>query len=130
MKEEDNLSTPGITHERHAWRARFISRFNRLKSQLAKHWWVLLATAATGLAAETLIARCENPQFVSCGRMIVNLKLSIPEGSLYTEELNNFLGTQAALMQSGLVLNRAHSRVMSALGSQDSAPVALKVLIL
>ena len=35
--------------------------------------------------------------------MIVSIKLAIPEGSVYTEELSNFLGTQAALMQSGVV---------------------------
>ena len=130
MKQEDDLQPPSSTHERHAWRARFISRFNRHKNLLARHWWLLLATAAAGLAAQTALWRLEPPQFISSGRMIVNLKLSIPEGSLYTEELNNFLGTQAALMQSGAVINRAHSRVAAGGGFQDSLPVALKVLIL
>ena len=130
MKEEDDLQPPSSTHERHAWRARFVTRFNRHKNQLATHWWVLLATAAAGVAAQSALWRFERPQFVSCGRMIVNLKLSIPEGSLYTEELNNFLGTQAALMQSGAVVNRAHSRVAAGTGYQESLPVGLKVLIL
>ena len=46
--------------------------------------------------------------------MIVSIKLNIAEGSVYTEELSNFLGTQAALMQSGVVINRAHARVSGA----------------
>ena len=46
------------------------------------------------------------PTFASVGRMIVSIKLNIAEGSVYTEELSNFLGTQAALMQSGVVINR------------------------
>jgi succinoglycan biosynthesis transport protein ExoP len=128
-EEPDNSQPTSLTHERHAWRARFLSRLGRHKNQLTRHWWVLVATVAAGLAAQAGIWRFEKPQFVSCGRMIVNLKLSIPEGSLYTEELNNFLGTQAALMQSGVVLNRAHSRAMGNTGYQDIEPVSLKVLI-
>jgi Mrp family chromosome partitioning ATPase len=62
--------------------------------------------------------------------MIVNLKLSIPEGSLYTEELNNFLGTQAALMQSGVVINRAEERVAERIPLTEPQKVALKALIL
>ena len=45
--------------------------------------------------------------------MIVSIKLAIPEGSVYTEELSNFLGTQAELMQSSEVMRRAHQRVMA-----------------
>ncbi len=62
--------------------------------------------------------------------MIVNLKLSIPEGSLYTEELNNFLGTQAALMQRGMVVQRAHARVAQLGPYSEIQPVALKAVIL
>jgi capsular exopolysaccharide synthesis family protein len=51
------------------------------------------------------------PVFISVGRMIVSAKLNIAEGSVYSEELGNFLGTQAALMQGDAVINRAHARV-------------------
>lgn len=130
MKEIEDLQQPGPTHERQAWRARFLTRFNRHRNQLIRHWWVPMAAVTAGLAVQAAAWRFQLPQFVSSGRMIVNLKLSIPEGSLYTEELNNFLGTQAALMQSGTVISRAHARVMGEKGYQEYQPVALKALIL
>ena len=123
----DERQAGSLTHERHAWRARFLTRFNRYKSQLTKGWWILLTSMGLGLAAEATLWRFKTPVYVSCGRMIVNLKLSIPEGSLYTEELNNFLGTQAALMQSGVVINRAREQVAQRLANLDSQPIALKV---
>ena len=48
--------------------------------------------------------------------MIVSIKLNIAEGSVYTEELSNFLGTQAALMQSGVVIDRAPNGRSSSYG--------------
>ena len=62
--------------------------------------------------------------------MIVSIKLAIQPASLYTEELSNFLGTQAALMQSGVVINRAHGRVVAQKPEVGMHPVALKVTVL
>ena len=62
--------------------------------------------------------------------MIVSIKLNIAEGSVYTEELSNFLGTQAALMQSGVVIERAHARVTAQKPELRMQPVALKVTVL
>ena len=62
--------------------------------------------------------------------MIVSIKLNIAEGAVYTEELSNFLGTQAALMQSGVVINRAHARVMAQKAEVGMHPVGLRVSVL
>jgi succinoglycan biosynthesis transport protein ExoP len=70
------------------------------------------------------------PLLASVGRMIVSIKLNIAEGSVYTEELSNFLGTQAALMQSGAVINRAHGRVTAQKPDLRMQPVELKVTVL
>jgi Mrp family chromosome partitioning ATPase len=128
--DRDQGSEPNASHERHAWQLRFLTRFNRFKNLLIRRWWILLAAVLLGLGIEAILWRLDTPVFVSCGRMIVNVKLSIPEGSLYTEELNNFLGTQAALMQSAVVINRAHDRVADRIGAVDSQRVALKAVIL
>jgi capsular exopolysaccharide synthesis family protein len=61
--------------------------------------------------------------------MIVSIKLNIAEGSVYTEEFSNFLGTQVALMQSGVVLNRAHARVTTQKPELRMQPVGLKVTV-
>ncbi len=118
------------THDRYAWRAHVISRLNRLKNLLTTKWWIPLLGVSVALGIEWQVWRNEKPLYTSAGRMIVSIKLSIPEGSVYTEELNNFLGTQAALMQSGLVINRAYAGVASLFPDAPTQPVALKVTVL
>jgi polysaccharide biosynthesis transport protein len=130
MKEhEDGVPTLNLSHERQAWRSRFLTRFGRYRSQLQRRWWVLLLGVAIGTGVEAVLWRFAPTVYVSCGRMIVNLKLSIPEGSLYTEELNNFLGTQTALMQSAAVVGRARDLVAARLIDPEDQPVSLKALI-
>jgi uncharacterized protein involved in exopolysaccharide biosynthesis len=107
-----------------------MSRLNRLKNVLTKKWWLLVIGVAIGLGIEWRMWRNEKPVYTSSGRMIVSIKLSIPEGSVYTEELNNFLGTQAALMQSGVVVNRSYAAVASSLPDVPMQPVSLKVSVL
>jgi len=119
-----------LTHDRYAWRAHVMSRLNRLKNLLTTKWWIPLTGVGLGLAISGQMWRNEKPRYTSTGRMIVSIKLSIPEGSVYTEELNNFLGTQAALMQSGVVLNRAYAAVASLLPNLPLQPVPLKVTVL
>jgi hypothetical protein len=62
--------------------------------------------------------------------MIVSPKLSLPEGSAYTEEMSNFLGTQSALMQSGVVINRAHARVIEQKPEFQMDQAKIKVSVL
>lgn len=61
--------------------------------------------------------------------MIVNVKLSLPTGNVYSEELNNFLGTQAALLQSDTVSNRALLRLQSEKPNLPPVPVKLHVSV-
>ncbi len=118
---------PSLAQERHAWRNRLLVRTQRVRALLLKRWWIIAATIAVGLGLQATLWRRDKVLYVSTGRMIVNLKLSIPEGSLYTEELNNFLGTQAALMQSAAVLDRAQDRTQAPV--LDAKPITLKVFI-
>src|ERR1035441_10497214 len=94
------------SHDRSTSRAHFHARVSRYKNLLVEKWWVLVLGAVIGGAIQGALVWYEPPSFVSVGRMIVSIKLNIAEGSVYTEELSNFLGTQAALMQSGVVINR------------------------
>jgi polysaccharide biosynthesis transport protein len=107
-----------------------MSRLNRLKNLLTTKWWLALVGIAIGLGSEGQMWRNEKPLFTSSGRMIVSIKLSIPEGSVYSEELNNFLGTQAALMQSGVVVNRAYAAVASLIPDVPMQAVSLRVSVL
>jgi uncharacterized protein involved in exopolysaccharide biosynthesis len=114
-------------HDRSTSKAHFEARTVRYANLFKEKWWVLVLGALVGSAIAGGIAWYAPPSFVSFGRMIVSIKLAIPEGSVYTEELSNFLGTQAELMRSGDVVRRAHLRVMAQKSDQVFRPVKLKV---
>jgi len=71
-----------------------------------------------GLILETMITWVQPASYVSTGRMIVSIKPATSTGAevpTYSEEMNNFLGTQAALMQSDLVRGKAYEKVLLAM---------------
>ena len=118
-------------HDRsYSTKAHFEARTVRYRNLLKEKWWLFALAMLLGLAVQGVIAWYNPPSFVSIGRMIVSIKLAIPEGSVYTEELSNFVGTQAALMQSSVVMHRAHLRVMAQKADQALRPVVLKVSVL
>jgi succinoglycan biosynthesis transport protein ExoP len=118
------------THDRTAAKAHLLSRLHRWRNLLGRQWWLLVLGVVLGIVGQGVVLFFSAPSFVSIGRMIVSIKLSIPEGSVYTEELSNFLGTQAALMQSPAVVSRAHARVLAQRPELVAHPVALKVSVL
>jgi succinoglycan biosynthesis transport protein ExoP len=126
MNEEE---APQYSHSRPATKAHFQAKLNRYRDLLLRKWWVLLCGMLIGLLVVGAISWFQAPSFISIGRMIVSIKLAIPEGSVYNEELSNFLGTQAALMQSGVVVNRAHGRVVARNPALTNQPVAIKVAV-
>src|ERR1035437_1231923 len=122
---------PTLTaHDRHAWGRKFFSRVQRYRNLLLRRWWVPVVCLALALGAEAIHIRLAPPEFVSIGQMFVNIRLNVPQGSLYTEELGNFLGTQAALMQGTEVLNRARERVASQNPGVTAKNVVLQVTLL
>jgi capsular exopolysaccharide synthesis family protein len=127
---DGNEQVEQVGTDRSTSRAHFHARLSRYRSLLRRKWWVLILFAILGLAIQGAISSSEPATFASVGRMIVSIKLNIAEGSVYTEELSNFLGTQAALMQSGAVINRAHARITAQNPKLRIQPVALKVTVL
>ena len=124
---EPTRTESSAAQERHAWRNRLLVRTHRVRALLWQRWWIVVGAIAVGLGVQGTLWTRDRVRYVSTGRMIVNLKLAIPEGSLYTEELNNFLGTQAALMQSAAVLDRAQDRTQAPV--LEVQPVTLRVFI-
>src|SRR5262249_10374647 len=108
-------------------RAHFLARVHRYKNLLRKKWWIPLLAVGVGAGVQSVISCFEAPTFTSYGRMIVSIKLAIPEGSVYTEESSNFVGTQTRLMQSGIGINRAHARVSALKPDMTPQPVNLRV---
>ena len=119
-----------VMHDRPAWTARYFARLQRYRNLLAQRWWVLILCAGLALGGEAVYLWSSPPDYASVGQMIVNVRLNIQQSSLYTEELGNFIGTQAALMQGADVLNRARDRVAGQIPGSTPQPVMLKVSVL
>ena len=114
-------------HDRSAAKSRFLAAVHRYKSLLISKWWILLLGPVIGLTIAFVSSRVGPVSYVSYGRMIVSMKLNIPESSVYAEEMSSFLGTQQALMQSSAVINRAYNRVAAQFPNLIAQPVTLKV---
>jgi capsular exopolysaccharide synthesis family protein len=126
----NNLQPGMVAEDRRVRTRNFIVKLHRYRSLLIKRWWVLLLASALGLGVGTLYFRVTPPLYISVGQMIVSIKLNTQQGALYTEELGNFLGTQAALMQGGEVQGRARDRVANQNQGLAPKPVTLTVNIL
>jgi capsular exopolysaccharide synthesis family protein len=126
MNEEQNLAAP----DRPRLTAQFFARIHRYRNLIFTHWWVLVVCAGLGVGIMALYIKLASPKFLSIGQMIVNIKLNIEQGAFYTEDLNNFLGTQAALMQGSQVLQRAHDRVASEHPNLPASEVSVEVNVL
>src|ERR1700691_115780 len=67
---------------------------------LRKYCWIPVAAAALSLASTAILNSFAPPTFVSQARMWETMKLRLPEGALFSEDAQNYLGTQTELLQS------------------------------
>jgi capsular exopolysaccharide synthesis family protein len=130
MADPTTTSSP----DRSGRSARFFNRLHRYKNVVRRLWWVLPLTIVLALGVQLYRLWQAPPAYVSVGRMIVSIKIQIPAGSVYTEELSNFLGTQVALMRSSTVQNRALVRLRAlkrelAPPDQPPPPVDLQITV-
>lgn len=108
---------------------RFFNYLYRYKNLFRQYWWVPPLTTLLALGVQFYLWRTVPQQYVSFGRMIVNVRLQTQTAAMYLEELGNFLGTQVALMQSGTVRSRAAERVRALKPTIHPVPVELKVSV-
>ena len=130
MNNEPALPAAIPASDRHVQTGKFLARVHRYRTLLIKRWWVLILCVALGLAAEAVYYRNSPTIYFSAGQMIVNIKLNMQQSSLYTEEIANFGGTQAALMQGSEVQQRARERVSNQNPTLTNKPVLLNVSII
>jgi polysaccharide biosynthesis transport protein len=83
----------------------------RLLSGLLKFWWLLVLTLALGLGVAVFFVLNEPPTFTSKASMWETVKIHLPEGGLFAEDVQNFLGTQTELLQSDTLRERALDRL-------------------
>jgi len=83
----------------------------RAKNVLRRHWWVVPAGFAIGVGYKAVERFLEEPYYGSSAEMIVSGRIALPENDVYTEEGDNYYGTQIELMTSPQVQTRALERV-------------------
>ena len=86
-------------------------RLHRWWLLLRKYWWmpVIIFVALPGSAL--VLSLLSGPTYESKACMWVTGKINVSESWSYTEELVNFLGTQAALLQSPAIQKRALAKL-------------------
>src|SRR5690242_20273579 len=87
--------------------SRLYVRLHRHQLLLRKYWWTLLLILLVTVLPAYLLTMATPRAYQSDARMWLTGKLDLSEGRLYTEELVNFLGTQADLLRSRAIQQRA-----------------------
>src|ERR1051325_5557559 len=103
--------------------SRLYVNLHRHQLLVRKYWWVLAVIAAAIILPAYIITLATPQSYQSDARMWLAGKLDLSEGHLYTEELVNFLGTQADLIRSRAVQDRALANVQKQLGERHIKPV-------
>src|SRR5690349_7628346 len=111
-----------------SWSAAFITRLHRYKSLLLRRWWIPVLTICLGLFVEAFLIYQRPPEYMSTGKMIVAGSMKIPQGAIYSEEMQNFWGTQVQLMQSTEVRHGAEALVRSSHPELQPVPVSVMVI--
>ena len=85
---------------------RIITRLHRYKALLLRRWWIPLLTTCLGIfVGAWMIFQAPNA-FLSTSKMMLAGKLNLSQNAVYSEDSNNFYGTQIQLMQSDEVRGR------------------------
>jgi len=95
--------------------SRLHGRLHRWWLLLRQYWWVIVLILVLVLGPVCFLSFNSPPAYESKARMWLTGKLDIYEGRLYTEELINFLGTQAELLRSPAIQDRALAKLRSEL---------------
>src|SRR5260370_6624452 len=115
-----NLST--------SWSAAFMTRLHSDKALLVRRWWIPVLTVCLGLFVEAFLIYQMPPSYLSASKMMVAGKMNLPAGAIYSEESQNFYGTQIQLMQSAEVKHVADALVRSTHPELQPAPVEIIVV--
>ncbi|HJX26051.1 MAG TPA: hypothetical protein VJ252_07825, partial [Chthoniobacterales bacterium] len=111
-----------------SWSTSFITRLHRYKTLLMRRWWIPLLTICLGLFVEAWIIYQTPPSFLSQGKMILAGKLNIAQGAVYSEDSQNFYGTQIQLMQGSEVKRSAEALVRST--HPEMQPVKVDIAVI
>jgi capsular exopolysaccharide synthesis family protein len=117
-----------ISNSRTAFVSAFFTQLDHYKRLLFRFCWIPILAVGVSVWVQSLMLKHVPPSFVSEGRMILNVKVSIPQSGVYVEPGLNFEGTQMDLMRSATVRNRV-SKALSKRAGLHPAPVNIEVAL-
>src|SRR5450432_3280748 len=104
-----------------------ITRLHRYKALLLRRWWIPVLTTCLGLfVGAWMIFQAPNA-FLATSKMMVAGKMNLSQNAVYSEDTNNFYGTQIQLMQSDEVSNGAQAAVRATHPEFPQVKVTLSV---
>jgi capsular exopolysaccharide synthesis family protein len=86
-------------------------KIQRLWGFLLKYWWLPCLTLVIGLVAGAALVFWKPPTYVSKGSLCETVKFHLPEGAVFSEDSQTFLGTQTELLQSPTLRDMALARM-------------------
>jgi len=106
-----------------AGRAKRVVRFLREK------WWVFTLTACLAVGGQVGYQLAQPESHVATGRMWAAGRMRVPDGAYYSEEWQNYFGTQIELMKSAKIQQRAFQRVQGTAAGTNAvdSPIDLNV---
>src|SRR6185503_10699751 len=115
MENNQQLTTPAVNllapADRFASATRLYGGLHRWRLLVGRYWWIPVLLVPLLLAPVWYVTLQLPPVYESKARMWLPGKLDIHEGRLYTEELIDYLGTQAELLRSPAIQQRALARL-------------------
>jgi capsular exopolysaccharide synthesis family protein len=104
-----------------------VTRLHRYKALLVRRWWIPVLTICLGLFVGAWMIYQAPNAFLSTSKMMVAGKLNLSQNAVYSEDTNNFYGTQIQLMQSDDVRQGAEALVRATHPELPQANVTLSV---
>ena len=105
----------------------FLTRLHRYRALLLRRWWIPVLTTSIGIFVAAWMIYQRPPEFLSTSKMMLAGKLNISQNAVYSEDAQNFYGTQVQLMQSGEVRRTAEALVRSLHPEMQPVPVLITV---
>jgi polysaccharide biosynthesis transport protein len=110
-------------------------RVRRFLLFLPKFWWVPVLTLALGIVLEAAYVYWKEPSFVSKASMWQTLKLRLPEGGVFSEDMQNYAGTLSGFLQSktlqhsALAILRESTNSASIIIGKDGEPLPVDISV-
>jgi uncharacterized protein involved in exopolysaccharide biosynthesis len=109
-------------------------KLQKLLFFLRKFWWIPVITLTLSLGVGATIFYFTPPTFVAEGSLWETEKMQLPGGAAYTEDRDNYLGTQEQLLKSHMLRELTLTRMRSTqtndiINGEDGQPLPVDIQV-